>query len=76
MVYNKLVGLRSGFGDSQATLAKHIGISKSNYYLKEKGRLSFSREDIKRISEKYNLSPTEAWDIFFAHEVNGNEINS
>lgn len=69
----RLSALRRAMGETQAEAAAALGISKSNYYLKERGVLSFSREDLLRIICRYRLTKEEFWDIFFADEVNRNE---
>ena len=69
----RLSALRRAMGETQAEAAAALGISKSNYYLKERGVLSFSREDLLRIICRYRRTKEEFWDIFFADEVNRNE---
>ncbi len=62
---NKLIGLRAGYGDTQSKVAKYLGIATQSYYRKEKGYQDFTKTEIRKIAEKYNLTPVEVWDIFF-----------
>ena len=49
MAYPKLVGKRKEKGLSQEEMAKKIGISKNNYYLKETGKLDFGLSEVRII---------------------------
>lgn len=53
------------FGDTQADLAKAIGISTSNLNEKLNGKVSFRQSDIAAIRRRYNLSAEEVDLIFF-----------
>ncbi len=53
------------FGDTQADLAKAIGISASNLNEKLNGKVSFRQSDIAAIRRRYNLSAEEVDLIFF-----------
>lgn len=70
----RLSALRKALGETQAEAAAALGLSKSNYYLKEKGVLSFSREDLLRIICRYRLTKDEFWDIFFEEDINRYEM--
>ena len=65
MALNKLTGLRVGYGDSQTVLANYLGIAPNTYSKKETGKQHFLDWEIKKIAEKYSLSPDEVWAIFF-----------
>lgn len=58
-------------GDTAAELAKHIGISACSFSYKknEKHGLEFTKGEIAKIKERYNLSAEEVDRIFFADEV-------
>ena len=70
----RLSALRKALGETQAEAAAALGLSKSNYYPKEKGVLSFSREDLLRIICRYRLTKDEFWDIFFEEDINRYEM--
>ena len=53
------------FGDTQADLAKAIGISASNLNEKLNGKVSFRQSDIAAIRRRYNLSAEDVDLIFF-----------
>lgn len=54
------------FGDSNTTLAKHLGITPQSLSAKKTGNKSgFKQVEIVKIKEKYNLSAEEVDDIFF-----------
>ena len=55
----KLVGL------TQEDLAKKVGIARTNYLKKEKGRENFKQEQIDKIIKELNLTPKEVVEIFF-----------
>ena len=53
------------FGDSNKTLAKHLGMTPQSLSAKKTGnKSSFKQEEIVKIKEKYNLSAEEVDDIF------------
>ena len=56
-------------GDTQAELAKAIGISPSNFNDKLKGKVSFRQSDIAAIRQRYHLSAEEVDLIFFGNEL-------
>ena len=55
----KLLGL------TQEEFAERIGIARTNYLKKEKGRENFKREQIDKIIKELNLTPKEVVEIFF-----------
>lgn len=66
-MYPKLIGRRNEKGYSQEKMAKLLGISKNNYYLKEKGKLDFSLTEVKKI---LNILDDDYNNIFFSKDVN------
>lgn len=65
-MYRKLIGKRYEFGLTQEKMAKILGISKNNYYLKEVGKLDFNLSEVKKI---LNFFKCEYNDIFFEENV-------
>lgn len=59
MTYPKLIGKRNEKGLSQEEMAKKIGISKNNYYLKEKGKLDFNLTEVRLILKILDCSYEE-----------------
>lgn len=59
MAYPKLIGKRNEKGLSQEEMAKKIGISKNNYYLKEKGKLDFNLSEVRLILKILDCSYEE-----------------
>jgi len=59
------------FGDTNAILAKSIGISPQRLSAKinETGGAEFVQGEIKKIKDRYNLTPDEVNDIFFTQKV-------
>ncbi len=68
---NLLVGIMKSNGDTQAALAKKIGISPQtfNAKLNEKNRSEFHRDEIKQIKDEYHLDGNTISAIFFDDEV-------
>ena len=64
----KLESIMKRYGDTQATLAKHLGISRScfNKKLNERGNSSFTQPEIAVIVKRYRLSADEIKTIFFS----------
>lgn len=58
-MYPKLVGKRNEMGYTQEKMAKELGISKNNYYLKENGKLDFNLSEVKKILKILNASYEE-----------------
>lgn len=56
-------------GDTNASLAKYIGISPQSFSAKknETHGAEFTSGEIAKIKEKYSLTATEVDSIFFAH---------
>ena len=50
---------------TQEDMAKEIGCSKVSYIQKEKGRVDFTKDEMKRIKENFDLTLSEFWEIFF-----------
>lgn len=67
----KLKGIILAHGDTQKDLADSIGISASrlNAKINEKNGAEFTQREIKKIGEKYKLTPEEICEIFFARLV-------
>ena len=55
----KLLGL------TQEEFAERIGMTRTNYLKKEKGRENFKQEQIDKIIKELNLTPKEVVEIFF-----------
>lgn len=62
----KLLGIIKYNNDTSDDLIKYLGISSSSFYNKLNKRYEFTREEIFKIKEKYNLSPEQLNDIFFS----------
>lgn len=65
-MYPKLIGKRNEKGITQEKMAKMLGISKNNYYLKENGKLDFGLSEVKKILDILNSDYNE---IFFTNDV-------
>lgn len=65
---NELVSKMKKYGDRNEDVAKHIGISPQRFSAKLNGTggADFTRNEIHRIKEKYNLTSEEVNAIFFA----------
>lgn len=63
---NKLKGKIIENGDTQAQLAKAIGISASNLNDKINGKVSFRQDEIAVIKERYHLTAMDVDVIFFS----------
>lgn len=50
---------------TQEDMAKEIGCSTVSYIQKEKGRVDFTKDEMKKVKEKFDLSLAEFWEIFF-----------
>ena len=72
-MYPKLIGKRNEKGISQQEMANLLGISKNNYFLKEKGRLDFNLVEVKKILK---ILDCEYNDIFFDTNVTEKSYNS
>ncbi len=64
---NMLVSKMKLFGDTNADLAKYIGISPQRFSAKlnETGGAEFTQGEILKVKEKYNLTSEEVNEIFF-----------
>ena len=65
---NELVSKMKKHGDRNEDLAKYIGISPQRFSAKLNGTggADFTRNEIQKIIEKYNLTADEVNEIFFA----------
>lgn len=63
----KLMGIMYENGDTQKILAKFIGISlqRFNAKINENGGAEFTQGEIRKIKERYNLTPEDVDTIFF-----------
>lgn len=52
-------------GLTQEEFAERIGMARTNYLKKEKGRENFKQEQIDKIIKELNLTPKEVVEIFF-----------
>ena len=55
----KLLGL------TQEEFAERLGMARTNYFKKEKGRENFKQEQIDKIIKELKLTPKEVVEIFF-----------
>ena len=49
---------------TQEVVAEKLGVEKTTYCRKEKGKIAFSLQDVKILKEFYNLTPEEVVQIF------------
>ena len=68
MKKNELVSKMKKHGDRNEDLAKFIGISPQRFSAKlnSTGGADFTRNEIQKVKEKYNLTSEEVNEIFFA----------
>ena len=57
------------FGDTQSDLAEALEISLSTFNYKLNGKSEFTRDEIQKIKERYNLTAEEIDEIFFGQDV-------
>ena len=71
MQKNELVSVMKKHGDRQEDLANHIGISPQRFSAKinEKDGAEFTKGEIAKIKEKYNLTAEQVDTIFFTQDV-------
>lgn len=71
MQKNELVSVMKKHGDRQEDLANYIGISPQRFSAKinEKDGAEFTKGEIAKIKEKYNLTAEQVDLIFFASDV-------
>ena len=62
---SRLRELRTNQGLTQEDLAKKVGIARTNYLKKEKGRENFKQEQISKLIKELSLTPEETIEIFF-----------
>lgn len=62
---NKLKGIMIYNNDTQEDLSKALGLAVATLSYKINGRTEFTRQEIAKIKERYNLSAEELDDIFF-----------
>ena len=58
-------------GDTGGTLADHLGIARSTFSMKinETNGAEFTQNEIRKIKQRYDLTPDQVDEIFFAAEV-------
>ena len=56
---------RKQLGLTQEDLAKKVGIARTNYVRKEKGKEHFKQEQISKLIKELSLTPEETVEIFF-----------
>lgn len=68
---NMLAGIMRANGDTQAILAREIGISTQSFNAKinEKNGIQFRRSEIQAIKDRYNLDDKTIGMIFFTQSV-------
>ena len=76
MQKNELVSVMKKHGDRQEDLAKYIGISPQRFSAKinEKDGAEFTKGEIAKIKEKYNLTAEQVDLIFFNGGVSCEDI--
>lgn len=62
---NKLKGIMIYNNDTQENLSKALGLAVATLSYKMNGRTEFTRQEIAKIKERYNLTAEELDDIFF-----------
>lgn len=62
----KLLGIIKYNNETSEDLIKYLQISSSTFYNKLNGRNEFTRNEIKKIKERYKLNPEQINDIFFS----------
>lgn len=62
---NKLKGIMIYHNDTQENLSKALGLAVATLSYKMNGRTEFTRQEISKIKERYNLTAEELDDIFF-----------
>lgn len=74
---NELIAEMKRHGDRQEDLAEYIGISPQRFSMKVNGKdgAEFTRPEIQKIQEKYNLSAEQVFIIFFASNVSQKETS-
>jgi DNA-binding XRE family transcriptional regulator len=66
---NKLKGARVAKGYTQELIAKKIGITTKTYCRKEQGHVSFTPEEIIKISNLLELTIEQVNEIFFDNKL-------
>lgn len=71
MQKNELVSVMKKHGDNQSDLAEYIGISLQRFNAKLNGKdgADFTRSEIEKVKEKYNLTADDVDLIFFTDDV-------
>jgi hypothetical protein len=60
-------------GDRDCNLAELLGIAPASMSARINGKIDFSRTEIQKIIQHYNLKSDEAHEIFFAMQVVEND---
>lgn len=66
MNYAKLKASMIIHGDTQTSLGEKLGISKSLMSLRMTGKIPFSLDEAKRITQMYELESDDAYEIFLS----------
>ena len=61
----KLLGIIKYHNDTSEDLMKYLNISSSSFYNKINKKFDFTRGEIQKIKERYNLTAEQIDDIFF-----------
>lgn len=56
-------------GETHASLARYLGMSKTNFSSIWNGRTGWQLKHIPKIAFRYSLSPQDVWDIFLADAI-------
>lgn len=66
MNYAKLKASMIIHGDTQTSLGEKLGISKSLMSMRMTGKIPFSLDEAKRITQMYELESDDAYEIFLS----------
>lgn len=60
-----IAGVIKQRGDTQKEVAEFLGVSMATLSMKVNGKAEFWPSEIKKLSERYQLTADEVWEIFF-----------
>lgn len=73
---NALAAKMDRAGDTHYALAAALGMSKTNFSAVWNGRTKWQTKHIVKVAVRYNLTPDEVWNIFFAAEAEEERRNN
>jgi transcriptional regulator with XRE-family HTH domain len=65
MQSNEMKAVMARNNDTQAKLAEELGLPVSGLNARINGQIDFRASEIKKIAQRYNLSPEKLGEIFF-----------